>query len=63
MIVTISVPDTVFKLAEDKGQSVEEFVEKLVAHGLSTPSTAARPMVSDAMERIRALHSGLEHKR
>jgi hypothetical protein len=63
MIITISVPDTVFKLAEDKGQSVEQFVEKLVAQGMSAAPAAGRPMVSDAMERIRALHSGLEHKR
>ena len=53
MIITIAVSDAVIRIAQEKGQSVEEFVEGLIDKGMAAPQ--GRPVVSDAMERIRAL--------
>jgi len=53
MIITIAVSDTVIRVAQERGQSVEDFVEALIDKGMST--TTGRPAVLDAVERIRAL--------
>jgi len=61
MIITIAVSDAVIRVAQEKGQSVEEFVEALIDKGMAAPQ--GRPVVSDAMERIRALHGSALHPR
>lgn len=55
MIISIAISDAVIRVAHEKGQSVEEFVEALIDKGMAT--TTGRPVVSDAMERIRALRT------
>jgi len=56
MIITIAVSDAVIRVAQEKNQSVEDFVEALIDKGMAA-APLGRPVVSDAMERIRALHS------
>jgi hypothetical protein len=53
MIITIAVSDAVIRVAQERGQSVEDFVEALIDKGMAT--TTGRPAVTDAMEKIRAL--------
>jgi hypothetical protein len=53
MIITIAVSDAVIRVAQERGQSVEDFVEALIDKGMAT--TTGRPAVVDAVERIRAL--------
>jgi heme O synthase-like polyprenyltransferase len=55
MIISITVPDTVVRAAQDRNLSIEEFVDTLIDKGME-PATG-RPIVSSAIERIRALHS------
>jgi hypothetical protein len=55
MIISIAVSDVVVREAVSRGQSVEEFVEKLIDQGMAT--TTGRPVVSSAIDRIRALRS------
>jgi heme O synthase-like polyprenyltransferase len=55
MIISITVPDTVVRAAQDHNMSVEEFVDTLIDKGMERES--GRPIVSSAIERIRALHS------
>jgi heme O synthase-like polyprenyltransferase len=53
MIISITVPETVIRAAQDRNVSVEEFVDSLIDKGME--KATGRPMVSDAIERIRAL--------
>jgi heme O synthase-like polyprenyltransferase len=55
MIISITVPETVIRAAQDRNISVEEFVDSLIDKGMA--AATGRPMVSSAIERIRALHS------
>ncbi len=55
MIISVTIPETVIRAAQDRNLSVEEFVDLLIDKGMETAT--GRPMVSSAMERIRALHS------
>jgi hypothetical protein len=56
MIISIAVSDVVIRHAQEKGQSVEDFVEALIDKGMKAMADqTGRPVVSDAMERIRAL--------
>lgn len=57
MIISITVPETVIRAAQDHNMSIEEFVDSLIDKGMQTAS--GRPQVSDAIERIRALHSNV----
>jgi hypothetical protein len=53
----MSVSETVVRAAQDCNLSVEEFVDRLIEKGMNTEKTAASPMMSNAIERIRALHA------
>jgi heme O synthase-like polyprenyltransferase len=55
MIISITVPDTVVRAAQDRNISIEEFVDTLIDKGMKTAT--GRPVVSSAIERIRALHT------
>jgi heme O synthase-like polyprenyltransferase len=55
MIISITVPDTVVRAAQDRNISIEEFVDTLIDKGMGMAS--GRPIVSSAIERIRALHT------
>jgi hypothetical protein len=61
MIITIAVSDTVIRVAQERGQSVEDFVEALIDKGMA--ESTGRPAVVDAMERIRALRQPLSDTR
>lgn len=54
MIISVTVPETVIRAAQDRNMSIEEFVDSLIDKGMATAT--GRPMVSSAIERIRALH-------
>ncbi|MGD0801686.1 MAG: hypothetical protein ABR906_10250 [Terracidiphilus sp.] len=56
MIVSITVPDTVIRAAQDRNLSIEEFIDSLIDKGMAKET--GRPMVTDAIERIRALRTG-----
>jgi hypothetical protein len=55
MLISITVPDTVLRAAQDRNMSVEEFVDTLIDKGMETAT--GRPILSSAIDRIRALHS------
>jgi hypothetical protein len=55
MIISLTVPDTVVRAAQDNNLSVEEFVDTLIDKGME--KATGRPMVVSAIERIRALRS------
>ena len=55
MIITVTVPDRVIVAAQNHHVSVEDFVDQLIDKGMGIE--ASQPMVSSAMERIRALHT------
>jgi len=61
MIISITVPETVIRAAQDRNMSVEEFVDSLIDKGME--KATGRPMVSDAIDRIRALHSNVSPTR
>lgn len=54
MIVSIAVPDGVVREAQKRNTTVEEFVDLLIDKGLEV--VRSKPTVSNAIERIRALH-------
>jgi hypothetical protein len=57
MLISIAVSDAVIRIAQEKGQSVEDFVEAMIDKGMKAMGeNRDRPLVSDAMQRIRALH-------
>jgi hypothetical protein len=55
MIISITVPEAVIRAAQDRNMPVEEFVDKLIDKGMDKET--GRPMVSSAIERIRALRT------
>jgi heme O synthase-like polyprenyltransferase len=55
MIISVTVPETVIRAAQDHNMPVEEFVDKLIDKGMEKET--GRPMVSDAIDRIRALRT------
>jgi heme O synthase-like polyprenyltransferase len=55
MMISITVPDTVVRAAQDRNMSIEEFVDTLIDKGME--KATGRPIVSSAIERIRALHT------
>jgi len=61
MQITVTISDDIVREAGDRGVSVNDFVESLIDKGLST--SKERPVLSSAMERIRALRTTAETKR
>lgn len=62
MIISIPIADAVIRAAQDRGKTVEEFVEELIDKGMAT--VTGRPVVGDALDRIRALRKPvIESKR
>ncbi|MGA2538395.1 MAG: hypothetical protein ABSF53_20465 [Terracidiphilus sp.] len=62
MQITLTISDEIVREAGDRGLPVIDFVESLVDKGLIVAKD--RPVMSSAMERIRALRSSaLESKR
>lgn len=61
MQITITISDDMAREAQSRGHSLQEFVESLVDKGLSvlkeSPSGQERPVMSTAIERIRALRT------
>jgi hypothetical protein len=57
MIISVTVPDAVIREAQNRGMSIEEFVDTLIDKGMA--EMTGRIVVSSAMERIRALQAGL----
>jgi hypothetical protein len=55
MIISVTVPEAVIREARNRNMSVEEFVDSLIDIGMD--KATGRPIVSSAIERIRALHS------
>ncbi|MGA3344402.1 MAG: hypothetical protein ABSC76_05955 [Terracidiphilus sp.] len=55
MIISVTVPEAVIRAAQDSNMSVEEFVDKLIDKGMD--KATGRPIVVNAIERIRALHT------
>jgi hypothetical protein len=53
MIISIAISDAVIRVAQERNQPIEEFVETLIDRGMATATS--RPAVSDAIERIRLL--------
>ena len=61
MIVTITVPDAVIRMASEQGMSVVEMVEQLMDRGLV--GYEGRENVNSALDRIRALRTSPPAKR
>jgi heme O synthase-like polyprenyltransferase len=55
MIISVTVPETVIRAAQDRNISIEEFVDTLIDKGMEAPT--GRPTVTSAIERIRALRA------
>jgi len=55
MQVTVTVSDAIIREAGTRGLPVVDFVESLIDKGMSVPSE--RPVLDNAIERIRALRS------
>ncbi len=55
MIISVTVPEAVIRAAQDRNMPVEEFVDMLIDKGMD--KATGRPMVSNAIERIRALRT------
>ncbi len=56
MQITVTVSDDMMRVAQERGLSVQEFVESLIDKGFSTVQQT--PNVNSAIERIRALRFG-----
>ncbi|MGD0940483.1 MAG: hypothetical protein ABR905_12310 [Terracidiphilus sp.] len=61
MIISVTVPEAVIRAAQDRNMPVEEFVDTLIDKGMD--KMTGRPIVSSAIERIRALHTDIEAPR
>jgi len=61
MIISVTVPEVVIRAAHDRGTPVEEFVDHLIDEGMK--HVTGRPVVSSAIERIRALHTEIGEPR
>jgi hypothetical protein len=57
MQITLTVPDEVVREAGARGLPVIDFLETLIDKGFN--AAKERPVLTSAMERIRALRSGL----
>jgi 6-phosphogluconate dehydrogenase len=57
MMISIPISDTVVRAAQDQKMVLEEFVDMLIDKGME--KATGRPMVSSAMDRIRALRTEL----
>jgi hypothetical protein len=55
MIISVTVPEAVIRSAQDRNMPVEEFVDMLIDQGME--KATGRPIVSSAIERIRALRT------
>jgi 6-phosphogluconate dehydrogenase len=55
MIISIPISDTVVRAAQDHKMPLEEFVDMLIDKGME--KATGRPMVTSAMDRIRALRT------
>jgi hypothetical protein len=55
MQITITISDDMIREAQARGLSVQQFVESLIDKGFE--SSQERPVMSTAIERIRALRS------
>jgi hypothetical protein len=55
MMITIPISDAVVRAAQDHKMSLEDFVDALIDKGLQKET--GLPVVSSAIDRIRALHS------
>ncbi|MGD0095071.1 MAG: hypothetical protein ABSB60_01155 [Terracidiphilus sp.] len=55
MMISVTVPEAVIRAAQDRSFPVEEFVDMLIDKGME--HMTGRPMVSSAIERIRALRT------
>jgi uncharacterized protein YlzI (FlbEa/FlbD family) len=55
MLISIIVPDTVVRAAQDSKMTVEEFVDSLIDKGMA--AATGRPIVSSAIDRIRELRT------
>jgi len=55
MQITVTVSDEIVREAGSRGLAVIDFLESLIDKGFS--AAKERPVLSDAMERIRALRS------
>jgi hypothetical protein len=55
MQITVTISDAVVREAGARGLAVVEFVESLIDKGMMAPK--GQPVVSNAIERIRALRS------
>jgi len=56
MIISVTVPEAVIRAAQDRNMPVEEFVDTLIDEGME--KATGRPIVSNAIDRIRALRTG-----
>jgi heme O synthase-like polyprenyltransferase len=57
MIISVTVPEAVIRAAQDRNMPIEEFVDMLIDEGMD--KATGRPIVSSAIERIRALRTGI----
>jgi predicted transcriptional regulator len=58
MQITVTVSDVIVREAGARGMAVSEFVESLIDKGMADADRGKeRPMLSSAMERIRALRT------
>jgi len=55
MIISLTVPEAVIRAAQDRNLPVEDFVDMLIDQGME--GATGRPIVSNAIERIRALRT------
>jgi hypothetical protein len=55
MQITVTVSDEIVREAGSRGLAVIDFIESLIDKGMS--AAKERPVLNDAMERIRALRS------
>ena len=56
MQITVTVSDEMMRAAQERGLSVQEFVESLIDKGFSAAQQT--PNLNSAIERIRALRFG-----
>ena len=55
MMISIPISDAVVRAAQDHKMTLEEFVDMLIDKGMETAT--GRPIVMNAMDRIRALRT------
>lgn len=55
MMISIPISDTVVRAAQERNMVLEDFVDMLIDKGME--NATGRPMVTSAIDRIRALHT------